>query len=156
MGTQHASVDPAERDLAAAELDDIALDNRGRPWVVWRDAVLRWHMKAVANARAQAWIPGMAAAQDPMVEEALARFYRHHMRVTIAHLEVENLELRRKCVVALSCLRFYASGVTDVGARAHATLAQLDPQAARAEAKPPPPRRAGQGAPSSMGLLALP
>jgi hypothetical protein len=156
MGTQHASVDPAERDLAAAELDDIALDNRGRPWVVWRDAVLRWHMKAVANARAQAWIPGMAGAPDPVVEEALGRFYRHHVRVTIGHLETENLELRRNCIAALSCLRFYANGVSDAGERAQATLVQLDPHAAVAEAKAPPPRWAPQGAPSSMGLLALP
>jgi len=156
MGTQLAPVDPAERDLAAAELDDIALDNRGRPWVVWRDAVLRWHMKAVADARAQAWIPGMAGAQDPLVEESLGRFYRHHMRVTIGHLETENLELRRKCIAALSCVRFYASGVSDAGERAHATLAQLDPHAAVAETKATPARRAGLGAPSSMGLLALP
>jgi hypothetical protein len=156
MGTQLAPVDPAERDLAAAELDDIALDNRGRPWVVWRDAVLGWHLKGVANARAQAWIPGMAGVQDPVVEEALGRFYRHHMRVTISHLEAENLELRRKCIAALSCLRFYANGTNDVGERASATLTQLDPHAAVAEAQSAPARRAPQGAPSSMGLLALP
>jgi hypothetical protein len=156
MGTQHALMDPEERDLAAAQLDDIALDNRGRPWVVWKDAVLRWHLKAVAEARAHAWIPGMAGVQDPVVEEALGRFYRHHMRVTISHLEAENLELRRKAIAALSCLRFYASGASDAGERAYATLAQLDPQATCGAAKAPPPRRAGQGAPSSMGLLALP
>jgi len=153
MGTQQAPTEPAERNLAAAQLDDIALDNRGRPWAVWKDAVLRWHMKAVAEARAQAWIPGMAGAQDPMVEEALGRFYRHHMRLTIGHLEAENLELRRKFIAAVSCARFYASGGNDAGERAHATLVQLDPQAT---ARPTASCRAEADCRSRMGMLTLP
>jgi hypothetical protein len=156
MGTQHAPADPAERDLAAAQLDDIALDNRGRPWAVCKDAVLRWHMKAVANARAEAWIPGMACSQDPVVEEALGRFYRHHMRVTIGHLKVENLELRRKLTAAVACARFYASGATDAGERAHAVLAELDPQAAGAEARVAQSHQGQQAGPNRMGVLPLP
>jgi hypothetical protein len=148
-------MDPAERDLAAAQLDDIALDNRGRPWAIWKDAVLRWHMKAVANARAQAWIPGMAGTQDPLVEEALGRFYRHHMRVTIGHLKTENLELRRRLIAAVSCARFYASGTIDAGERAHATLAELDLPAAGAGIAPVQQRPPGQGAQSRMGVLTL-
>src|SRR4030081_3212228 len=107
MGIQHAPADRVEWDLAAAQLDDIALSNRGGPWADWKDAVLRWHMKAVANARAETWIPGMASSQDPVVEEALGRFYRHHMRVTISHLKSENLELRRRLVVAGGRGRFF-------------------------------------------------
>jgi hypothetical protein len=127
MGTQYGSVDPVERDLAAAQLDDIALAHAGRPWTAWRDAVLRWHLKAVASARAEAWVPGMGGSQDPVVEEALSRFYRHHMRVTIGHLKTENLELRRKLVDVIACARFYAGGGTDAGERAHSVLAELDP-----------------------------
>jgi hypothetical protein len=156
MGTQQAPTDPVERDLAAAQLDDIALTNRGRPWAIWKDAVLRWHMKAVANARAEAWIPGMAGAQDPVVEEALGRFYRHHMRVTIGHLKAENLEVRRRFVTAVSCVRFYANGANDAGERAHATLAELDPSAPDAGAKAARSQQAEQGGAGRMGVLTLP
>src|SRR5262245_28828201 len=126
MATQHAPVDPVERDLAAAQLDDMVLANQRRPWEAWKDLVLRWHLEAVARARAEAWVPGMAGSQDPMVEEALNRFYRHHMRLAIGHLRAENLELRRKVVDALACARFYASGGNDAGERAHVTLAALE------------------------------
>ncbi len=135
MGNYHVRVDPVERDLAAAELDDIALAHDGKPWAVWRDVVLRWHADAVANARAEAWIPGMAGSQDPVVEEALRRFYHHHTRVTIGRLKAENLELRRKLVDALSCARFYASGASDAGARANTVLAGPDLPATRITAK---------------------
>ena len=137
MGTQYGLVDPVERDLAAAQLDDIARAHAGRPWAAWKELVLRWHLKAVVNARAEAWVPGMGGSQDPVVEEALARFYRHHMRVTIGHLKAENLDLRRKLVEAIACARFYETGASDAGARAHSVLAGLDPgrQAAAAQAK---------------------
>ena len=128
MGTQHAPVDSVERDLAAAQLDEIALANEGRPWAVWKDFVLRWYLEAVARARAEAWVPGMAGSQDPVVEEALNRFYRHHMRLALGHLRAENLELRRKVVDALACARFYASGANDAGERAHVMLAALEPR----------------------------
>jgi hypothetical protein len=127
MGTHHVRVDPVERDLAAAELDDIALAHDGEPWAAWRDVILRWHADAVAHARAEAWIPGMARSQDPVVEETLRRFYHHHTRLTISRLKAENMELRRRLVDALSCARFYASGVSDAGARANTMLAGLDP-----------------------------
>lgn len=134
MATQHAPVDAVERDLAAAQLDDIAAANDGRPWTVWKDLILRWYLEAVARARAEAWVPGMAGSQDPVVEEALNRFYRHHMRLAIGHLRAENVELRRKVIDALACARFYASGATDAGERAHVTLAALEPRANGASA----------------------
>jgi hypothetical protein len=126
MGTQFALVDPVERDLACAQLDDIALANAGRPWAAWKDIVLRWHLTGVVSARAEAWIPGMGGSQDPVVEEALSRFYRHHMRVTIGHLKAENLELRRKLLEAVACVRLYEAGASDAGERAHAVLTGLD------------------------------
>jgi hypothetical protein len=135
MGTYHVRVDPVERDLAEAELDDIALAHDGQPWAAWRDVVLRWHADAVAHARAEAWIPGMARSEDPMVEETLRRFYHHHTRLTIGRLKAENMELRRRLVDALACARFYASGASDAGARATTTLAGLDRHATGVAAK---------------------
>ena len=130
MGTQHAPVDPVERDLAAAQLDDIASANDGRPWTVWKDFVRRWYLEAVARARAEAWVPGMAGSQDPVVEEALNRFYRHHMRLAIGPLRAENLEAFRARwkgpLLLKGVARFYASGANDAGERAHVTLAALE------------------------------
>jgi hypothetical protein len=135
MGMQYAPVDPVERDLAAAQLDDIGHGNEGRPWTALKDIVLRWHLEAVARARAETWVPGLARSPDPVVEEALNRFYRHHMRVAMGHLKAENLELRRKLIEAVDCARFYASGAVDAGARAHSALAELDPRTAGAPAE---------------------
>ena len=135
MGTYHVRVDSVERDLAAAELDDIALAHDGEPWEAWRDVILRWHADAVAHARAEAWIPGMARSQDPAVEETLRRFYHHHTRLTIGRLKAENMELRRRLIDAVACARFYASGASDAGARANTVLAGFDPPATRAAAK---------------------
>jgi hypothetical protein len=126
MGTQSAPIDPVERDLAASQLNELVLANRGRAWAAWKDAVLAWHLEAVAIARAEAWVPGLARSQDPAVEEALSRFYRHHMRLTIGRLKAENLELRRKLIDAVACVRFYESGATDAGERAHSMLAGLE------------------------------
>jgi hypothetical protein len=126
MGTQSVPIDPVERDLAASQLNDLVLANRGRAWSAWKDAVLAWHLEALAIARAEAWVPGLARSQDPVVEEALSRFYRHHMRVTIGRLKAENLELRRKLIDAVACVRFYESGATDAGERAHSMLAGLE------------------------------
>jgi hypothetical protein len=135
MGTHHVRIDPVERDLAAAELDDIALAHDGEPWAAWRDVVLRWHADAVAHARAEAWIPGMAGSQDPVIEETLRRFYHHHTRVTIGRLKAENMELRRRLVDALSCARFYASGASDAGARATTVLSGPNQSATGVAAK---------------------
>jgi hypothetical protein len=132
MGTQSVPIDPVERDLAAAQLNDLVLANRGKAWTAWRDAVLAWHLEAVANARAEAWVPGLARSPDPVVEEALTRFYRHHMRLTIGRLKAENLELRRKLIDAVACVRFYESGATDAGERAHSMLVGLEQRMADA------------------------
>ena len=132
MGTQSVPIDPVERDLAASQLNELVLANRGSAWAAWKDAVLAWHLEAVAIARAEAWVPGLARSQDPVVEEALSRFYRHHMRLTIGRLKAENLELRRKLIDAVACVRFYESGATDAGERAHSMLAGLERQMADA------------------------
>jgi hypothetical protein len=129
MGTQTAPIDPVERDLAAAQLDDIVLANQDRGREVLKEVVLAWYLEAVANARAEAWIPGLARSQDPLVEEVLGRFYRHHMSATVVRLKAENLELQRKLIDAVACARFYETGATDAGERAHSMLASLRPHA---------------------------
>jgi hypothetical protein len=139
MGTQTAPIDPVERDLAAAQLDDIALANQERGWAVWKEVVLAWHLEAVAHARAEAWVPGLARSQDPVVEEVLGRFYRHHMRATVVRLKAENLELQRKLIDAVACVRFYETGATDAGERAHSMLASLKRYAGAGATKAGPP-----------------
>ena len=127
MATKHALIDQAERDLASAQLDELALAHNGLPWTAWKDAVLEWHLMMLATARAEAWIPGLAGSHDhdPVIKKFLSRFYRHHMHVAIRRLRVENIELRRKIVDAAECTRFYASGAVDAGARATTVLRSL-------------------------------
>jgi hypothetical protein len=122
-GPVDAEVDAGERKLAAAQLDDIALAHDGQPWAVWKNVVVEWHVQELANVRAEAWIPGMAAAQDPAVEQVLSRLYSHHMRAAILRLKTENRELRRRLIDAEACARFYASGASDAGQRARAVVA---------------------------------
>jgi hypothetical protein len=118
MAAQHGTVDPAERDLATAQLDEIAFTHDGDTWPALRAALVEWHLRTLAVARAEAWIPGLAGPQDPAVEEALARFYRHHIRLAVMRLRAENIALRRRLVDLLECLRFYADGASDSGERA--------------------------------------
>jgi hypothetical protein len=125
MATQCALVDPVERDLVSAQLDELALAHDGQPWSRWKNAVLEWHLRAVATARAEAWIPGLTGPQHPAIEEALNRFYRFHMRAAISRLRDENVVLRRKMIEALECARFYANGGEDRGERASETLHDL-------------------------------
>jgi hypothetical protein len=125
MGTR-ALIDPVEWDLASAQLEDILLGSDSETQARHKDAILRWHLQALAAARSEAWIPGLGGAHEPVVEEALSRFYHHHMRVTIGRLRSENLELRRKLLEAVGCVRFYATGPVDGGMRAHDVLERLD------------------------------
>jgi hypothetical protein len=100
MGTHVAPLDHAERDLAAAELDDIVLTASDTGMDAWKRAVLEWHCAAVAKARTEAWIPGMALSQDRMVEKVLKRFYHHRVGVMLRALKTENLTLRRDLISA--------------------------------------------------------
>jgi len=122
MATQHPSIDPVERELVSTQLDELALAHDGQPWARWKNAVVEWYIRALATARAEAWIPGLSVAQDPAVEEALRRFYRYHVRAAIGRLRDENIALHRKLIDALECARFYANGGDDHGERAHAVL----------------------------------
>jgi hypothetical protein len=110
MGTRTAPIEPAERDLAKAQLEYLALASRERD-DAWKEAVLEWHCEAIARARAEAWIPGMACPQDQIVEKVLKRFYRHRFAVMVRGLKAENLKLRRELIDALRCVRLNQRGV---------------------------------------------
>jgi hypothetical protein len=125
MGMRDAPVDAGERELATVQLDDMALAHVGKPWIAWKNAVLEWHLQQIAQARAEAWIPGLAGVRDPAVDQALSRYYGQDARAVVASLRAENNELRRKFLDAIACVRFYASGGIDTGARAHAVLTKL-------------------------------
>jgi hypothetical protein len=117
MGTQSAPIDPMERDLAAAQLDEITLANQERGWEAWKEVVLSWHLETVAAARAEAWIPGLARSQDPAIEEVLGRFYRHHLSATVVR----------------------ESGAIDAGERAHSILINLRLYAGASATRSGPP-----------------
>jgi hypothetical protein len=125
MEVQNAPIDPIEWDLVCVQLDELASVHDGQPWPAWKDAVVEWHVRALASARSEAWIPGLAGPQEPVVEEALGRFYRHHVFMAVSRLRNENVELRRKLIEAVQCARFYASGATDGGGRASSVLKEL-------------------------------
>jgi hypothetical protein len=93
---QSAPINLVERDFAAIELDELAVAHEGRPWLAWKQAVLDWHLRTLAAARAEAWIPGLAESRDPIVQKALDRYWGHHMAAVIKRLKTENLDLRRK------------------------------------------------------------
>jgi len=113
MGPHIASLDVAERQLAAAQLDYIALKTGGIDADAWKQAVLEWHCEAIAKARAEAWIPGLTQSQDQMVEKVLKRFYRHRVGVMVKTLKAENLRLRCDLVNALRRVRIHQRGETD-------------------------------------------
>jgi hypothetical protein len=96
MVTQHQAIDTAEREFVSAQLDQLALTNEGLPWSAWKEAVLEWHLDALAAARSEAWIPGLADGTNAIVERALERFYGHHVAAAIKRLRVENIRLRRR------------------------------------------------------------
>jgi len=42
----------------------------------WKNAVLEWHCEAIAKARNEPWIAGLARSHDPIVDRVLRRFHR--------------------------------------------------------------------------------
>ena len=121
MGTETTPLDSDERDLAAAELNYIALANRSVGGDAWKEAVLKWHCEGIARARAEAWIPGMALSKDPRVDprvqELLARYYGDQIGVMLRRLKAENLKLRRHLIDALKCIRFNLRDRSDIAER---------------------------------------
>jgi hypothetical protein len=112
----------SERFIVSNELDHLLLAHGGQPTSAWKAAIIEWHLRAVDIVVANAWVPGMAGRQDAVVEEALGRFHSHHVKITITRLTRENSDLKARLLTALECIRFYAFGGADGGARAKKTI----------------------------------
>jgi hypothetical protein len=110
MVARHPAIDAVEREFVSAQLDELALTNEGRPWSAWKEAVLEWHLDALASARSDVWIPGLADSGDPVVDKALERFYGHQMAAAMRRLRTENVELRRRVLEMNARTRPAASG----------------------------------------------
>jgi hypothetical protein len=115
MRTPIAPILLAEQDLAAAELEYITRTSQGSGVNTWKNAVLTWHCEALAKARNEPWIAGLARSHDPIVDRVLRRFYRDRVSAMLKVI-VENLELRRDLIDALMCIRSYQRGGSDTRA----------------------------------------
>ena len=124
--------DLADGDSQAEELDRVVTELRyatrhhdWNPSPQLIAAIADWLARAIASARTDLWIPGMAGCADRVVEAALGRFHARQVSAAIARLHSENASLKAELVRALACIRFYATGSQDQGRRAVAALASL-------------------------------
>ena len=138
----------------ANELESRADTGRQEPAAEWIYSVLKRHIQSLerqvhslTGARAEAGSgagvgsglgAGLSEAGklDPVVEQALSRFYSHQVKAAIGRLTVENVDLTTKLVSALKCIEFYAGGAMDAGAHAKAMIKILLAQDARVEPSP--------------------
>jgi hypothetical protein len=127
-----------ERDRLATELRFVTRPCDWDPPLEIVAAIVDWHIEAIAAARAEVWIPGMAGSRDPVVEEVLNRYYAHHIGTAVARLIEENTGLRRQLLQAMACIRSCAMETADGGPRARAVLQQLliEPRATEASVIP--------------------
>jgi transposase len=123
----------------ASELEARAEQNGQEPGTEWIYSVLKRHIQSLerqvhslAGGRAES-APGEAGKLDPIVEQALNRFYSHQVNAAIGRLTVENVDLTTKLVSALKCIEFYAGGAMDAGAHAKAMIKILLAQDCRTE-----------------------
>jgi len=114
-----------ERDRVATELRYVTRRHDWDPPPEIVTSIVEWHIAAVAAARADVWVPGMAGSRNPVVEEVLSRYYAHHMSAAVVRLMDENTGLRQQLLTAVGCIRSYAKDDTEAGARAKAVLEQL-------------------------------
>jgi transposase len=127
----------------ASEFEARADVNGQGPGAEWIYSVLKRHIKSLerqvhslAGARAEG--EPEAGKLDPIVEQALSRFYSHQVKTAIGRLTVENVDLTTKIVSALKCIEFYAGGAMDTGAHAKAMMKILLAQDGRVEPSPTP------------------
>ena len=114
-----------ERDRIEAELAYATRACNWNPTPECIGAIVTWHLHAVALARAEAWVPGMAEGDDPVIETALNRFHHHQFGRIIQRLRDDNTRLKLKLTAVCRCLEFYCSGSPDVGIRAAGALRAL-------------------------------
>ncbi len=114
-----------DRDRVGIELRYITRFHDWDPNPEIVSAIAEWHIRAVAAARAEVWVPGMAGSPDLAVQEVLSRFYSHHIKTAIGRLTAESSDLKLQLLTAIGSLNFYATGAVDGGARASAALRSL-------------------------------
>ena len=114
-----------ERDRLATELRYVTRHFDWNPSTDLLGAIVEWQIEAVAAAREDVWIPGMAGSRDPLVEEVLSRFYAHHIGNAVGRLIDENTSLKRRLVEALTCIRSPAVEASDGGFPTTAALEAL-------------------------------
>ena len=102
-----------ERDRLVTELRYVTRHLEWDPPADLMQTIVDWQIDAVAAARADVWIPGMAGSRDPLVEEVLSRFYAHHIGSAVTRLIDENSDLKRRLVNALACIRSGAQRQTE-------------------------------------------
>jgi hypothetical protein len=120
-----AGVCQGERDRLAIELRYAIRHHNWDPSPEIIMAIVEWHMRAVAIARADVWVPGMAGSRDSFVQTVVDRFHTYHVGDAIGRLVDENTDLKLRLLQTLACVRFYANGATDSGSRAKAALDPL-------------------------------
>jgi hypothetical protein len=114
-----------ERDRLATELRYVTRHFDWDPSPDLLRTIVDWQIEAVAAARTEVWIPGMAGSRDPLVEEVLSRFYAHHVGSTVARLIEENAGLKRRLVDALGCIRSGALSRTEGSSPGRAAVEAL-------------------------------
>ena len=119
-------ISSAEQDRVIGELAGLGIPHQGCPNHNCMVDMAGWHIRALAASRAEAWVPGMAGAQDdPMVDELLSRFHSYNFKVAMGRLNKENADLKFRLIMALTCISFYATGAVDLGCYANITLRRL-------------------------------
>jgi len=115
MRTPIAPILLAEQDLASAELEYITQASQESGADAWKTAVVEWHCEAMAKARNEPWIAGLARSHDPIVDKTLKRFNRDRVGAMLRVI-AENLKLRRDLIDALMRIRLHQRAGSDARA----------------------------------------
>ncbi len=146
---------PNDRVCSTPERDRVATALRyitrcyGEPAPEVIVAIVDWHLEAVAAARADVWLPGMANSANRTVQQVVKRYYSHQVGTTVARLIEENAGLRKQLLEAIAWVRTFTADTSDEEdrAQAQALLDRLliEPRTPEAglipsflKAKPPP------------------
>jgi hypothetical protein len=114
-----------ERERLATDLRFVMRHHAWSPTPEVVDALVDWQIEAVASARRDSWIPGMAGSRDPVVQDVLSRYYAQRLGMAVARLIEESFVLKQQLLEAVECIRFYALGASDQGMRANTALGPL-------------------------------
>lgn len=144
---QRPRTDFSDWKVAAGQVTRLMQENAGRPAPELVEAIVEWHMDKLFERQEQAWVPGMAGAQDPIVEKLVERFHQQHFKMAAERIAAEFAELRRNLRAALACINLCADDPVRNGANARATLQKLLNELARADERqqPVPAKASGMG-----------